>query len=546
MTDTKFRATPSIDPEVIAPENIARISLRSTNLGKSIADPFYSPDGRWLYAASTVGIFAYDMISYEAVRLISPIPYGQLSPNGRIVVSSDGAHLYPLDKNPQTIDLELIPEFASQPKLSGLIFSSDHSILAQQYSSQTTQTAWTAVWRVADGKFIAQFEGLNATLSNDNRWIAVQRFVMDGMTNEKAEHVFLYDIQTADPLGEWPGTLRALLSDNSLVIESNGYVRIYDPVAYKVKYFFRGDRSAISPDEQLIALYPGNNCINIYRIADKTLLHTLTLKFTGWFEDAEFQFNADGSTLAAIVASGACCGGSWQELTLWNVAKGELVKDFYVALPYDFSPDGQSVTVGRQVFRASDGSLIADLPPAFIGNVANLAFTPDGRQLMAASRGYRDYDNAYLYEVTGEPIWFPQAADLETYLPRILAASPDPINHAYDVYSPDGKYYAHYREGAVSLIAQSGGEQPLKISGGDAVRVAFSPDSRLLAVGLADGHVAIWDLRSRKNIFRIAPDPRQDSWDYTLAVGGLAFSPDGKLLAIGSKEGTLRIFGINN
>jgi len=48
-------------------------------------------------------------------------------------------------------------------------------------------------------------------------------------------------------------------------------------------------------------------------------------------------------------------------------------------------------------------------------------------------------------------------------------------------------------------------------------------------------------VNSKYKIYTIAPR----TVDNDNPVGGLAFSPDGKLLAIGLADGTVRLYGIN-
>ncbi len=66
--------------------------------------------------------------------------------------------------------------------------------------------------------------------------------------------------------------------------------------------------------------------------------------------------------------------------------------------------------------------------------------------------------------------------------------------------------------------------------------VAFSPDGELLAAGLSDGTVRVWELLREREIAVLK--------GHTDRVTGVAFSPDGRLLASGSWDQTVRVWDI--
>jgi WD40 repeat protein len=206
---------------------------------------------------------------------------------------------------------------------------------------------------------------------------------------------------------------------------------------------------------------------------------------------------------------------------------------------FSLSPDGQTIVVDRQVLHTSDGSLIADLETYFTGEtgeVTNLAFTPDGQQIIVASDLH-----LYLYPVGSDFLYPALVADAETYMPILQAAMPNPYPHdQIDVSSSDGKSVARRDNGVVTLLSRSG-EEPYTISMDHVERLTFSPDGKILALGSQDGAVELWDVNRKQKIHTIPPRTSDDPY----YVGGLAFSPDGKLLAIGLGDGTVRLYGIN-
>lgn len=68
--------------------------------------------------------------------------------------------------------------------------------------------------------------------------------------------------------------------------------------------------------------------------------------------------------------------------------------------------------------------------------------------------------------------------------------------------------------------------------------VAFGPDGQLLAAGLSDGTVRVWELLREREIAVLK--------GHTDRVTGVAFSPDGRLLASGSWDRTVRLWDITS
>jgi WD40 repeat protein len=72
-----------------------------------------------------------------------------------------------------------------------------------------------------------------------------------------------------------------------------------------------------------------------------------------------------------------------------------------------------------------------------------------------------------------------------------------------------------------------------------ALAVAFSPDGQLLAAGISDGTVRVWDVRSAREL------ARQSWFDLTRTSAlsrKLAFSPDGESIAFAGNRQTVRVW----
>ncbi len=171
-----------------------------------------------------------------------------------------------------------------------------------------------------------------------------------------------------------------------------------------------------------------------------------------------------------------------------------------------------------------------------------LAFTPDGRVLVAASSPPTGrFNNLWSWDLTRDP---PFAGE-----PRSPLEKPAGWGPSADclTISPDGRYllaasasgHGVWRWdlasgkvvpwGAPSSSARKGFgsafDQSLR-GAGTVHAVAISPDCRTLALGLADRTVQLWDLDTGQQRAVLAGHLRE--------VSALAFSADGKLLASGS------------
>lgn len=167
--------------------------------------------------------------------------------------------------------------------------------------------------------------------------------------------------------------------------------------------------------------------------------------------------------------------------------------------------------------------------PAGLGGVAQMAFSPDGQTLVAASF---DTDIRVWDVRTGALKHVIEEAKLETF---DLA------------YSPDGKYLATLgADSKIYLWDMQSWKLARKFTGRPKANrpVGFSPDGTILVTGkeierqskAEQPQVIVWDIASGRQI---------RAWTTEGRVLGFSFSPDGKQLAVADGSKNLKLLAVS-
>lgn len=205
-----------------------------------------------------------------------------------------------------------------------------------------------------------------------------------------------------------------------------------------------------------------------------------------------------------------------------------------VALGVAFSPDGKTLALGTW----SGEAKLVDIetgkglpgPTRHRDWISAVAFSRDGKQFVSA--GGNEFKPARNDgKTTGEvKLW-----DLAGRTERSLKGHTNKVFAA--VFSPDSRTLATGSADGTARLWDAATGEPRSVLPGhkDAVySVAFTPDSKRIATAGVDGIVRMWDVGSGKEHARF---PAHD--EEILAV---AISPDGKTLATAGADWTIRLW----
>ncbi len=395
---------------------------------------------------------------------------------------------------------QLVVQTGHTQDVSTVSFSPDGRVLAS--SSMGGYDGGVKLWDVSTGQELRTLVGSKQVFSPDGKTLASMDL---GFTSGVAG-IKLWDWRTGQELKmiqTRPNILSHLaFSPKGEVLASTGSyphtVLLWDALSGQQVRTLAGFTDAIhlvsfSPDGKVLASGSGN-IIKLWDWRSGQLLREIQVQAgIAGIMSTSFAFSPSGEVIAGISDNG-------QAVSLWSVATGTELKKL------------------RPAFSNSSNLWIR------VGFIRNVAFSPDGKTLMASTSG-----SGGNRERAGEiTLW-----DTATGRERLSIDAGGGIDSI--AFAPDGKTLAGNIKNQPKIWSAATGKE-VRTMEGHATQVSavgISADGAVLASGNGDGTIRLWNVRQRQV---------QILQGHTTPVETVVFSPDAKTLASSDASQTLKIW----
>ncbi len=328
----------------------------------------------------------------------------------------------------------------------------------------------------------------------------------------------------------------------------NFSLQLWDTKTGKIKKVFSEHpmQYTFSANEKFILCF-NTDKVEIRNTSNGQKLRDVTKWWTNLFRETNIETFAV-STDIAICAT----GGKRGLLELWNTNKGKrlqtLIGHTDIVKVVAFSDDGSKLASGSKdksirIWDTQSGKQLLSLtahinsgkvqeysnaPPITSAEVIdNLVFSHDGTMLASSS----EYGTVWIWDLATEKLIKTITSHEDVTDPTLVGIPQLTIRLAL---SPDGRLLASGNMAGgliLSDIHNDAFTQSFESHSGGVVNLAFSPDGKLLASGSLDTSINIYDVENRTQLTTLR--------GHTSVVISLTFSEDSKTLVSGSADGTV-------
>ena len=524
----------------------------------NVSQVSYAPDGKFLIAGHSTGIFFYDVKDYsvaKSIKTAEPVVSIAITPDGKKVAAAitNKVILYNIDD----LSISTIINVST----NNIAFSPDGKLLAAAVILESE--SYVEIWDTSSGKSIKKLESpdfvVDVHFSADGKSLAAggnstKIWSLDGIMTDKQGP---YSVEGFSPsLSFFPkeNVLAAGTDANAIriwrVLE-NGKMTLDEIISLADYYHPSVNALSVSPDQKWLVAGTTSG-VFVWRTDAWELTHEFNTEYSRHGGYA-VTWSPDSKTLAFSSLEGG--------LEVWDITSGNLIKSLFqiggTLNVLDWSPLGDKIAVGTEegysYFLQTENGFSERVGRGYI--VSGLAFSPDGQKL------------AIGYENKSVEIW-----SLDRGLDKSVQSSGFGSTRVY--FSPDGKLFASSVNDDDDINIRT--DQRIQLWDTN----SWILNKKILIGGWRDYSVTDFSIAHDKNLVAIAYTDMTGAYnkdtikvfnindesllklleltgsEHGIFIEVISFSPDGEILVSLSSEGnfltpngrkqTIRMWNSNN